>query len=53
MTAYIYKHIRLDNNEIFYIGVGGLNGFDNYKRMELCKRYKNIWIYSLLNMSML
>jgi len=27
--AYIYKHIRLDNNEIFYIGIGSDK---NYKR---------------------
>jgi hypothetical protein len=29
--AYVYKHTRLDNNEIFYIGIG-LNSEDNYKR---------------------
>ena len=29
--AYVYKHTRLDNNEIFYIGIG-LNSDDNYKR---------------------
>jgi hypothetical protein len=27
--AYVYKHIRLDNNEIFYVGIGNDN---NYKR---------------------
>lgn len=30
--AYVYKHIRKDNNQPFYIGVGGLKKFDNYKR---------------------
>jgi hypothetical protein len=27
--AYVYKHIRLDNNEVFYIGIGSDS---NYKR---------------------
>lgn len=30
--AYVYKHIRKDNNQPFYIGVGGLISFDNYQR---------------------
>lgn len=30
--AYIYKHTRLDTNQTFYIGIGGLNKEDNYKR---------------------
>lgn len=30
--AYVYKHIRKDNNQPFYIGVGGLLFFDNYQR---------------------
>lgn len=25
--AYVYKHIRLDNNEVFYIGVGSDSGY--------------------------
>ena len=36
--AYIYKHIRLDTNEIFYIGIGSQ---DKYKRaFSLIKRNK-------------
>lgn len=30
--AYVYVHIRKDNNQPFYIGVGGLLSFDNYQR---------------------
>lgn len=30
--AYLYRHIRLDKNEPFYIGVGGLETFDDYNR---------------------
>ncbi len=25
--AYVYKHIRLDTNEIFYIGIGNNNDY--------------------------
>jgi len=31
-VAYVYKHIRKDNKQPFYIGVGGLRSFDNYQR---------------------
>lgn len=30
--AYVYVHKRKDNNQPFYIGVGGLLSFDNYQR---------------------
>lgn len=40
--AYLYRHIRLDKNEPFYIGVGGLNKFDNYKRAYSINR-NNLW----------
>ncbi len=30
--AYLYQHIRLDTNSIFYIGIGGLKTFDKYRR---------------------
>lgn len=30
--AYVYIHIRKDNNQPFYVGVGGLLSFDNYQR---------------------
>lgn len=30
--AYVYVHIRKDNNKPFYVGVGGLLSFDNYQR---------------------
>lgn len=30
--AYVYVHRRKDNNEPFYVGVGGLISFDNYRR---------------------
>jgi hypothetical protein len=40
--AYVYKHIRLDKNEPFYIGIG----FDNagkYKRAHCARGRNNIW----------
>lgn len=39
--AYVYKHIRKDNNQPFYIGVGGLISFDNYQR-ALAKNWKGL-----------
>jgi hypothetical protein len=39
---YLYKHIRLDTNKPFYIGVGGLRTFDNYKR-AYCKKGRNLY----------
>jgi hypothetical protein len=30
--AYVYLHRRKDNNQPFYVGVGGLLSFDNYQR---------------------
>ncbi len=40
--AYVYKHTRLDNNEIFYIGIG-LNSDDNYKRAFDTYGRNKIW----------
>lgn len=41
--AYVYRHIRLDKNEVFYIGVGGLDEFDDYKRAYWKYRKNPIW----------
>jgi len=42
-TCYLYRHIRLDKNEPFYIGIGGTTSFDDYNRAhEKCDR-NNIW----------
>lgn len=41
--AYLYRHIRLDKNEVFYIGVGGLDKFDNYKRAYSKQGRNKIW----------
>jgi hypothetical protein len=41
--AYLYRHIRLDKNEPFYIGIGDGSGYErayNYKRRT--KYWKNI-----------
>ena len=38
--AYVYSHIRLDKNEIFYIGIGSDN---KYKRAYEKTRRNNIW----------
>jgi len=38
--AYVYRHIRLDKNEPFYIGIGKI---DNYKRAYLKSIRNVIW----------
>jgi group I intron endonuclease len=38
--AYVYRHIRLDKNEPFYIGIGTDN---NFKRSRTRKGRNNIW----------
>jgi len=41
--AYLYKHIRLDNNEIFYIGIGSDNNFKRaYSKFGRNKFWKNV-----------
>jgi hypothetical protein len=44
--GYLYKHIRLDTNEIFYIGIGGFSKTEktySYKRAYEFRRRNNIW----------
>lgn len=40
MKAYVYTHIRLDTNEIFYVGIGTQ---DNYKRASRVHNRTNYW----------
>ena len=47
-TAYVYRHIRLDKNCPFYIGVGGLTNFDNYRR-AFRKTYRNAYWTNIIN----
>jgi len=49
--AYLYRHIRNDKNEPFYIGVGGLEEFDNYERSEF-KHGRNIIWNRIINKSL-
>lgn len=39
--AYVYRHIRLDNNEVFYIGIGIRK---NYLRAKTIVRRNQYWI---------
>jgi hypothetical protein len=41
--AYVYRHIRLDKYEPFYIGIGGLGTFDDYRRAHFRYRKNSIW----------
>ncbi len=41
--AYVYRHIRLDKNEPFYIGVGGLDEFDDYQRSRSKSNRSIFW----------
>ena len=45
--AYVYKHTRTDNNQIFYIGIGG-NDYDSYKRANSTND-RNEWWYKITN----
>ena len=40
MKAYVYTHTRLDNNEVFYVGIGTQN---NYKRASRSHNRTNYW----------
>ena len=41
--AYLYRHIRLDTNQPFYIGVGGLETFDDYERSRTPFNRSQFW----------
>jgi hypothetical protein len=44
--GYLYRHIRLDNNETFYIGIGGFCKREKegtYKRAFAINKRNNIW----------
>ena len=48
--AYVYRHIRLDKNQPFYIGVGGLSNFDNYNRANN-KVYRSKWWKNIVSIT--
>lgn len=41
--AYVYRHIRLDKNEPFYIGIGKENDGNYYRASSKCNRNKMWW----------
>lgn len=42
--AYVYCHFKMGSpNKVFYIGIGGLFRFDNYKRAYNTKQRSKIW----------
>jgi hypothetical protein len=41
--AYLYRHIRFDKNEPFYIGVGNLHSDDRHKRAGKQYGRNNLW----------
>lgn len=41
--AYLYRHIRLDNDQPFYIGVGGLISNDNFFRAYKKRNRNPLW----------
>jgi len=45
--AYVYKHTRIDNNEIFYIGIGSDEN-EGYKRANTTQG-RNSWWYKITN----
>lgn len=45
-TGYLYRHIRLDTNKVFYIGIGGFRDVEkefSYKRAYHKKGRNNLW----------
>ena len=51
--GYLYKHIRLDNNEVFYIGIGGFNKNEKentYVRAYSKKSRNKDW-YNIISMT--
>ena len=40
--AYVYRHVRLDKNEVFYVGIGLNDNFGKYKRAHSFAR-SNFW----------
>ena len=48
--GYLYRHIRLDNNEVFYVGIGGFSKYEKeytYKRAYDNRRNK--WWKSIID----
>jgi hypothetical protein len=43
--AYVYKHIRLDNNQVFYIGIGKSSNYDR----AFSKKERNKYWYNIVN----
>jgi len=39
--GYVYRHIRLDNNEVFYIGISDMS--NNYSRAKQCVKRNRFW----------
>jgi len=42
-TYYLYRHVRIDKNEPFYIGIGTVNSKDAYKRAKEKFGRNNLW----------
>lgn len=42
---YLYRHIRLDNNQVFYVGIGTKYDYakDEYKRANIKRNRNNLW----------
>jgi group I intron endonuclease len=40
---YLYRHIRLDKNEVFYIGIGTINNEKYYRRAFLRANRSDLW----------
>ncbi len=38
--SYVYRHIRLDTNEVFYVGIGS---DDNYQRSKIIGHRNKFW----------
>lgn len=41
-TYYLYRHIRLDKNEVFYIGIGTVRNGAKYERTRYLRAFKRV-----------
>ncbi len=42
-NAYVYKHIRLDTNQVFYVGIGSKRRPTDYQRANRTSRRNKFW----------
>lgn len=47
---YLYRHVRVDSNSVFYIGIGSKRSENNYSR-AYSKNNRNVWWVNITNIT--